>query len=181
MEEGLLLKEREVKRERLTWGVIGQEAKRLCYLAGPMVAVTLSQFMLQVISLMMVGHLGELSLSSTAIAISLCGVTGFSLLVSSCFFLLSPAFVDFCFERLQEHTWAVYFICLWKKKCNDKGCDYVSKCRLIMVFPKLAIKILDLSFCRFCFSFVHFFFNAHLRNSGMRFLWFIWYDNCCCE
>ncbi|CBI26943.3 unnamed protein product, partial [Vitis vinifera] len=46
-----------------------------------MVAVILSQYLLQVISLMMVGHLGELALSSTAIAISLSGVTGFSFLL----------------------------------------------------------------------------------------------------
>lgn len=77
MEEGLLLK----PAERPTWGLIVEEVKKLSYLAGPMVAVTLSQFFLQSISLMMVGHLGELPLSSTAMAISLCGVTGFSLLL----------------------------------------------------------------------------------------------------
>ncbi|KAL2546116.1 MATE efflux family protein [Forsythia ovata] len=83
MEEGLLLKEeREEKREKVRWGIlIGEEMKKLGYLAGPMVAVTLSQYLLQVISVMMVGHLDELSLSSTAIAISLCGVTGFSFLL----------------------------------------------------------------------------------------------------
>ncbi|XP_022882302.1 protein DETOXIFICATION 14-like [Olea europaea var. sylvestris] len=86
MEEVLLLKEdREEKRERVRWGLlIGEEMKRLGYLAGPMVAVTLSQYLLQVISVMMVGHLGELSLSSTSIAISLCGVTGFSFLQMCC-------------------------------------------------------------------------------------------------
>ncbi|CAK9160156.1 unnamed protein product [Ilex paraguariensis] len=54
--------------------------KRLIYIAGPMLAMTLSEYVLQIISLMMVGHLGELYLSSTAITISLCGVTGLSLL-----------------------------------------------------------------------------------------------------
>lgn len=58
------------------------EVKRLSSIAGPMVAVNLSQYFLQVISVMMVGHLGELFLSSTAIAISFSAVTGFSLLVS---------------------------------------------------------------------------------------------------
>jgi len=47
-----------------------------------MVAVTLSQYLLQVVSMMMVGHLGQLALSSTAMAISLASVTGFSVLVS---------------------------------------------------------------------------------------------------
>ncbi|KAL5763381.1 hypothetical protein ACOSP7_019645 [Xanthoceras sorbifolium] len=50
------------------------EVKRLGVLAGPM-------YLLQVISLMMVGHLSELALSSAAITISLSGVTGFSLLL----------------------------------------------------------------------------------------------------
>ncbi|PKI59791.1 hypothetical protein CRG98_019797 [Punica granatum] len=46
-----------------------------------MVAVSFSQYMLQVISIMIVGHLGELALSSTAIAVSFSSVTGFSLLL----------------------------------------------------------------------------------------------------
>ncbi|KAJ7943066.1 Protein DETOXIFICATION [Quillaja saponaria] len=45
-----------------------------------MVAVNLSQYFLQIISMMMVGHLGKLALSSTAIAISLCAVSGCSVL-----------------------------------------------------------------------------------------------------
>ncbi|KAJ0545398.1 putative multi antimicrobial extrusion protein [Helianthus annuus] len=78
MEEGLLVKQKD---ERLTWSVLVTEMKKLGYVAGPMVAVTLSQYLLQVISVMMVGHLGELALSSTSIAISLSGVTGFSLMM----------------------------------------------------------------------------------------------------
>ncbi|GMY18483.1 protein DETOXIFICATION 12-like [Fagus crenata] len=87
MEESLLLPKeiREDKRKpvtpSLTWANFSEELKRLGFLAGPLVIVTFSQYLLQVISLMMVGHLGELALSSTAIAISLCGVTGFSLLL----------------------------------------------------------------------------------------------------
>ena len=92
MEDGLLVKEVEVKRERLTWGAVGEEMKKLSYLAGPMVAVTLSHFLLQVISLTMVGHLGELSLSSFAIAISVCGVTGLSFMVSR-FLLFSTTYI----------------------------------------------------------------------------------------
>lgn len=41
-----------------------------------------SQFLLQVISLITVDHLGELALSSTVIVVSLCGVTGFKFLVT---------------------------------------------------------------------------------------------------
>ena len=87
--EVLLEKINEVKTEDgagslglITWDVFGQEIKDVSYLAGPMVAVNGSLFFLQVISLMMVGHLGKLALSSTAIAISLCAVSGFSVIVS---------------------------------------------------------------------------------------------------
>ena len=83
MDEGLLSKRRDDDNGRLTWRVFGIEAKKFGYIAGPMVAVTLSQFLLQVISVMFVGHLGELALSSTAIAISISSVTGFSFIVSS--------------------------------------------------------------------------------------------------
>ncbi|XP_059458416.1 protein DETOXIFICATION 14-like isoform X1 [Corylus avellana] len=81
MDKSLLLKESREKAEgclSLTWAAFAQEAERAGYLAGPMVAVNLSQYFLQIISIMMVGHLGELSLSSTAIAISLAAVSGFS-------------------------------------------------------------------------------------------------------
>lgn len=81
VEEGLLLKERELVE--LRWGVIWEEVKEIGYLAGPMIIVALSQYFLQTISMMMVGHLGELALSSTSLAISIAGVTGFSFLVST--------------------------------------------------------------------------------------------------
>ncbi|XP_027153580.1 protein DETOXIFICATION 12-like [Coffea eugenioides] len=115
MEEGLLVKEREVKAERLTWGLIGQEMKRLCCIAGPMGAVTLCQFLLQVISLMMVGHLGELSLSSSAIAISLCAVTGFSLLsgmASALETLCGQAYGAQQYQKFGTHTYTAIFCLL---------------------------------------------------------------------
>lgn len=95
MEEGLLLKERLSERGGGGWREIWEEMKRLSYIAGPLVSVTLSFFLLSVVSLMMVGHLGELALSSTAIAISFAGVTGFSLLV--CTSLSLYLFVSFFF------------------------------------------------------------------------------------
>ncbi|KAJ6726297.1 PROTEIN DETOXIFICATION [Salix purpurea] len=87
MEESLLPRERDEKQQGVavptpTQGVFIQEVKRLGYVAGPMVAVILTQNCLQLISIMMCGHLGELALSSTAIAISLSTVTGFSLMVT---------------------------------------------------------------------------------------------------
>lgn len=82
-------RERLVEREKkMGDGFLGlmsemvEEVKALSCISGPMVVVNLSQYFLQVISIMMVGHLGKLYLSSAAIAISFCAVTGFSLLVS---------------------------------------------------------------------------------------------------
>lgn len=101
MEESLLGKEivlktdshgeeERKKKKGITKAIYGKEMKRICYLSGPMVAVVLSQYLLQVVSIMIVGHLGELELSSAAMAISFAGVTGFSFLVmrivSFCFF-----------------------------------------------------------------------------------------------
>ncbi|RAL40228.1 hypothetical protein DM860_008368 [Cuscuta australis] len=65
----------------IRWGLVWTEAKRLGHLAAPMVAMTLSMNLLLVVSNMMVGHLGELYLSSTSIAVSLAGVTGFSFML----------------------------------------------------------------------------------------------------
>ncbi|PIA63663.1 hypothetical protein AQUCO_00201184v1 [Aquilegia coerulea] len=81
MEQGLLLKEVEEKKKVLTWDVLKEESKIVGYLAGPIIAAALSHYLLQLISTMIVGHLGELPLSSTAIATSFCGATGFSLLM----------------------------------------------------------------------------------------------------
>ncbi|XP_061351411.1 protein DETOXIFICATION 12-like [Gastrolobium bilobum] len=85
MDDSLLAKEIEQKTEsekqRVTWNGFSQEIKRICHIAGPMVAVTSCQYLLQVVSTMMVGHLGELYLSSAALAISIAGVTGFSFLM----------------------------------------------------------------------------------------------------
>lgn len=91
MEDGLLSGEKissSDRRER--WSVMLEEMKWMAYFAGPMVAVGLSLFLLQNISLMIVGHLGKLYLSSTALAISFATVSGFSFLV--CIFPLSVSF-----------------------------------------------------------------------------------------
>ncbi|KAI9120167.1 hypothetical protein K1719_008815 [Acacia pycnantha] len=66
----------------ITWRVFAQEVKSVCSVAVPMVIVNASTFFLQTITLMMVGHLGKLAQSSTGVSISLCAVTGFSVIVS---------------------------------------------------------------------------------------------------
>ncbi|KAL5573128.1 hypothetical protein UlMin_022725 [Ulmus minor] len=84
MEEMLLP---AAKREKKIWWEVGsggrfmEELKKVSFMALPMVVVTVSQFLPQVVSIMMAGHLGELSLSGAAIATSFADVTGFSLLI----------------------------------------------------------------------------------------------------
>ena len=51
--------------------------------AAPLVACSLLQYSLQVVSVMFAGHLGELSLSGASVAASFANVTGFSVLVSA--------------------------------------------------------------------------------------------------
>ncbi|KAH9650444.1 protein DETOXIFICATION 12 [Citrus sinensis] len=82
MEESLLIPKESLSSTSTTWDLLSGEVKKQGYIAAPMVAVTLSQYLLQVVSMMMVGHLGQLALSSTAMAISLASVTGFSVRVS---------------------------------------------------------------------------------------------------
>jgi multidrug resistance protein, MATE family len=57
------------------------EVKKQLRLAGPLVAGFLLQNVVQMISVMFVGHLGELELAGAAMATSFANVTGFSLLV----------------------------------------------------------------------------------------------------
>uniref|UniRef100_M1CZZ5 Protein DETOXIFICATION n=2 Tax=Solanum tuberosum TaxID=4113 RepID=M1CZZ5_SOLTU len=86
--------------------------KEIGYLAGPMIIVTLSQYFLQTISLMMVGHLGELALSSTAIAVSIAGVTGFSFLLgmaTALETLCGQAFGAKQYQRLGTQTYTAIF------------------------------------------------------------------------
>ncbi|KAK3008657.1 hypothetical protein RJ639_014721 [Escallonia herrerae] len=64
-----------IKREEVV-----EELKKQIWLAGPLICVSLLQFCLQLISLMFVGHLGELALSGASMATSFATVTGFSLL-----------------------------------------------------------------------------------------------------
>ena len=93
------------------WEVLMQEGTRLGYIAGPMVAVTLSLGLINVISMMMVGHLGELALSSSAVAISLSNVTGFSLLVSS-FSVCTIIFVVVVVLLILVHAGHIFNTCL---------------------------------------------------------------------
>jgi len=86
---------REERKWAITWEGFVQELKKAGYLAAPMVAVSVLQYLLQVVSVIIVGHLGALALSSAAIATSITNVTGFSLLV--CLLILS-FFLNFFYK-----------------------------------------------------------------------------------
>ncbi|KAJ4808160.1 Protein DETOXIFICATION [Rhynchospora pubera] len=74
-----------IKEERKTdiKAEVTDEVKKQLWLAGPIIAGNLLQNLIQMISVMFVGHLGELSLSGASMATSFAGVTGYSLMMGS--------------------------------------------------------------------------------------------------
>ncbi|KAH7847697.1 hypothetical protein Vadar_029189 [Vaccinium darrowii] len=77
MEEVLLLKNEDRKLVPTSKAFV-EELKKVTTIAAPMVVVTMSQYLLRIAPMIMVGHISELSLSSVAIATSLTNVTGYS-------------------------------------------------------------------------------------------------------
>ncbi|KFK24346.1 hypothetical protein AALP_AAs70657U000100 [Arabis alpina] len=81
---------REERENVLSWTLIGEEEKKTSsikeevkkqlWLSGPLIAVSVLQFSLQIISVMFVGHLGSLPLSAASIATSFASVTGLTFL-----------------------------------------------------------------------------------------------------
>ncbi|CAN7022363.1 hypothetical protein BRARA_F01918 [Brassica rapa] len=80
-------KSEEEERERIRW----EKMKKVASMAAPMVAVNMSQFLLQATSTMIVGHRNELSLAGIALGSSFANVTGFGIL-----FGLSGALETLC-------------------------------------------------------------------------------------
>ncbi|KAE8804571.1 MATE efflux family protein 9 [Hordeum vulgare] len=62
-------------------GLAAAEVNRLVRLGGPIVASCILQNVVNMVSVMVVGHLGELPLAGASLATSLANVTGYSLLV----------------------------------------------------------------------------------------------------
>ena len=71
----------ERKDERENDKTVKEEVKKQLWLAGPLISVNLMLNSLQLISIMFVGHLGELPLSGASMANSFASVTGFSVMV----------------------------------------------------------------------------------------------------
>ncbi|KAI9120169.1 hypothetical protein K1719_008817 [Acacia pycnantha] len=128
----------EVKREDrgllgLTWDEFGRELKDVSCLSGPMVAVNWSLFFLQIISLMMVGHLGKVALSSTAIAISLCALSGFSIIYG-----LSCALETLCGQAYGAHQYRKFGVQIHTAIfCLNLSC--LPLCLLWMCLGKLLV------------------------------------------
>ncbi|KAL1203571.1 Protein DETOXIFICATION 12 [Cardamine amara subsp. amara] len=103
--------------ENVTWrdlrdGSFTIEFKRLICFAAPMAAVVIAQFMLQIISMVMVGHLGNLSLASASLASSFCNVTGFSFIIGlSCALdtLCGQAYGAKLYRRVGVQTYTAMF------------------------------------------------------------------------
>ena len=72
--------ERDIGRREIV-----EEVKQQLWLAGPLICTSVLQYSRMMISIMFVGHLGELSLAGASMATSFAVVSGFSLLVSSSF------------------------------------------------------------------------------------------------
>ncbi|KAI8534483.1 hypothetical protein RHMOL_Rhmol10G0093400 [Rhododendron molle] len=119
-EEALLLLPEEKERKVVgKWKEFVGEMKKVGSIATPMVVVTVSQYLLLVVSMSMAGHLGEISLSSAAIATSFTNVTGFSLL-----FGMAGALETLCgqaygaeqYKKLGIYTYAaivsLFLVCL---------------------------------------------------------------------
>jgi MATE family multidrug resistance protein len=86
MEKQASLEETLLPRSQPEWKeeeslVASEEVKRQLWLAGPLIAGNLMQNLVPMISVMLVGHLGELPLAGASMANSFATVTGFSLLV----------------------------------------------------------------------------------------------------
>ncbi|KAL6604798.1 hypothetical protein ACP70R_042742 [Stipagrostis hirtigluma subsp. patula] len=113
LEDGLLIAPAECKDDgggSLAMAVVvpaaSEEVKRQLWLAGPLIAGSLLQSLIQMISVMFVGHLGELPLAGASMASSFAAVTGFSLLLG-----MASALDTLCgqaFGAQQYHLLGIY-------------------------------------------------------------------------
>ncbi|BBG95956.1 MATE efflux family protein [Prunus dulcis] len=98
------------------WRVFLKELRKVSYVAAPMVAVTVMQYLIQVVSVMMVGHVDQLSLSGVSIATSFTSVTGFSLLsglVGALETLCGQAYGTEQYQKLGIYTYtSILCLCL---------------------------------------------------------------------
>ncbi|CAL9222383.1 unnamed protein product [Arabidopsis halleri] len=85
MEDTLLLGDDQLITRNLkstpTWRMdFTAELKNVSRMAAPMATVTVAQYLLPVISVMVAGHRGELQLSGVALATAFANVSGFGIM-----------------------------------------------------------------------------------------------------
>nr|QBM79483.1 MATE53 [Rehmannia glutinosa] len=114
-EAPLLIPENEEKeRDSPTkWESFLRELYKVSCIAMPMVVVSLSQYLLRAVSMMMLGHLGDLALSSASIATSFSNVTGFSLLTGMASALETLCGQAYGAERYQKVGTFTYGSIIW--------------------------------------------------------------------
>ncbi|KAF2620039.1 hypothetical protein F2Q68_00042222, partial [Brassica cretica] len=110
MEEPILLRE-ELVPVKTTWqrGQLTDELKKVGRLAAPMATVTIAQYLLPVISVMIAGHKGELQLSGVALATSFTNFSGFSImfgLVGALDTLCGQAYGAKEYEKIGTYTYS---------------------------------------------------------------------------
>lgn len=64
---------------RWVWG----EVREQCWLAGPIMAMYLLQYVMALAGIVFIGHLGSFPLAAVSLSNSFCGITGFNFLVKS--------------------------------------------------------------------------------------------------
>ncbi|KAF3495768.1 hypothetical protein DY000_02057477, partial [Brassica cretica] len=111
MEEPFLLREEELVPVKTTWqrGQLTDELKKVGRLAAPMATVTIAQYLLPVISVMIAGHKGELQLSGVALATSFTNFSGFSImfgLVGALDTLCGQAYGAKEYEKIGTYTYS---------------------------------------------------------------------------
>lgn len=112
----------EKMREKL-W-VYRKELKKVSFIAAPLAASTVLQYGMQIVGVMMVGHLGdELLLSGLSIASSFINVTGCSVLVSP-FLSFNTFLISFPTFSLMQSFYTIHIfqldhnsICFYKNFC----------------------------------------------------------------
>ncbi|KAM5570484.1 protein DETOXIFICATION 16 [Rosa sericea] len=105
-EDGVILEEERSHEKWFKREEVVEEVKKQLWLAGPLISVSILQYSIQIIAVMFVGHLGELSLSGATMALSFTSVTGFSLLMgmSSALDTLSGQ----CYGAKQYHMMGIH-------------------------------------------------------------------------
>lgn len=90
-----------------------KELKRVSFMGAPMVVLMVSQYLIRFISVMMVGHIDQLSLAGVSMATSFTSVTGFTVLVIPLLLLFCNIFSQLCDGQYLLYSIKVHFLQVW--------------------------------------------------------------------